>query len=175
MQVRAPERFPIGVSRQLSIGRQPDEKEIADLAARGFHSIVNLRGAHELNQRLSPTDEGLLVEKAGMTYVHHPLTVADLGERTVDQFVEMLEAVKKPALLHCENGLRAVLLGLTFVACDDRQSGDWVIERAEALGFDVRAPLVRTFLRAYVDRAVRHIGCKNSRYQTRLIEEERQP
>jgi uncharacterized protein (TIGR01244 family) len=155
MQDRAPTSFPIGVSRDIAIGRQPTDKEIADLGQKGFRSIVNVRGVQELNQPLSPTAEGELVQKAGMTYVHHPITVADLDDRLVDRFLELLAAIEKPALVHCENGLRAALLALMYVACDERQSGDWVLERAEELGFDIRAPLLRTFARAYVDRSVR--------------------
>jgi uncharacterized protein (TIGR01244 family) len=142
----------------VAIGRQPTEQEIADLAGSGFKAIVNLRGAQEINQPLSPVEEGKLVERAGLAYLHRPITVADLDDRVVDHFLEILTAIDKPVLVHCENGLRAALLALMFVGCNDKRGGDWVLERAEELGFELRAPLLRTFARAYVDRNLRVHG-----------------
>jgi uncharacterized protein (TIGR01244 family) len=158
MHDRAPTHFPIALNHDVAIGRQPIESEILELANSGFRAIINLRGAQELNQPLSPVEEGRLIEKAGMSYLHRPITVADLDDRLVDQFLEILTTIDKPVLVHCENGLRAALLALMFVGCDDKRGGDWVIERAEELGFELRAPLLRTFARAYVDRNLRIHG-----------------
>ncbi len=158
MQERAPTHFPIAISRDVAVGRQPDEREIDDLSKSGFRAVVNVRGPHELNQPLSPADEGRLVERAGMGYLHHPITVADLDDRLVDSFLETMAKNEKPVVVHCENGLRAALLALMYVACEERKSGDWALTRAEELGFEVRAPLLRTFLRAYVDRHLRIHG-----------------
>jgi uncharacterized protein (TIGR01244 family) len=158
MQDRAPIHFPIALTHEVAIGRQPTERELADLANSGFKSIINVRGAQELDQPISPVEEGRLVERAGMSYLHSPITVADLDDRVADHFLEILTAIDKPVLVHCENGLRAALLALMFVACDEKRGGDWVLERAQELGFEVRAPLLRTFARAYVDRNLRIHG-----------------
>jgi uncharacterized protein (TIGR01244 family) len=156
--MKAPTRFPIELTQDVAIGRQPVEREIAELGEKGYKTLINIRGTQEINQPMSPVEEGKLVERAGLSYVHHPVTVADIDDRLVDRFMEILTAVDKPVLIHCENGLRAALLALIFVGCEEKHGGDWTLEKAEELGFELCAPLLRTFARAYVDRHLRITG-----------------
>lgn len=66
------------ISNELIVGSQPDGNEISALAKDGFKTVINFRTEGEEQQSLSPDAERELVEAAGMTYLHVPVSPTTL-------------------------------------------------------------------------------------------------
>jgi ABC-type anion transport system duplicated permease subunit len=63
----------IRVSDRLSIGGQPSEGDLDQLAERGFRAVVNLRMDDEANLPISPEAERAYAESAGLSYRRLPI------------------------------------------------------------------------------------------------------
>lgn len=139
------------INDQITVGGQPTAADIEQLKADGFRTIVNLRAAGEDDQPLSPDEEREVVENAGMKYIHLPVSSATMGPETVDQFREHYRNFEGPVLVHCHAGTRAGAFTMIATAVDEGWSGDDTLEKAEAMGFECKAPQLKQFVRSYVD------------------------
>ncbi len=139
------------INDQVTVGGQPTAGDIEQLKADGFRTIVNLRTAGEDDQPMSPDEERQAVEKAGMKYLHLPVSSATAGPETVDQFCEQLPKFEGPVLVHCHAGMRAGAFTMMATAVDEGWSGDDTLEKAKAMGFACEAPQLKQFVRSYVD------------------------
>lgn len=87
----------------LLLGGQPSAEQLDRLAAAGYRTVVNLRGADE---------EGLLSDEAyrerGIEVVHLPVTGAeDLDEENARRLGELIDDPgKRPLAAHCGSGNR---------------------------------------------------------------------
>jgi len=81
-------------------GAQPEGRDYADLAALGVQTIINLT-SHD-----AEADEQAMVEQAGMTYVHIPMTTHEPPSAT--ELAKFLATVTDPAnqpvYVHCVGG-----------------------------------------------------------------------
>ena len=66
------------ISDKVMVGAQPSAEELADLRARGFVTVVNLRTEGEKNQPLLPGDEGAHAQAVGLSYHHIPVSLSNL-------------------------------------------------------------------------------------------------
>lgn len=60
---------------------------------------MNLRTESEEDQPMSPEEERQAVEKAGMRYIHLPVSSATMGSETVDKFRAQLPNCEGPVLV----------------------------------------------------------------------------
>lgn len=113
--------------------------------------IVNLRKEGEEDQPMSPDEEGLAVEKAGMKYVHLPVSSATMGPEAVDKFRAQLPDLEGPILVHCQAGMRAGAFTMMATATMEGWSGDETLEKGQTIGFECKAPELKQFVRSSVD------------------------
>jgi len=139
------------INDQITVSRQPTADDIAQLKNDGFRTIVNLRTQGEEDQPMSPEEERQAVEKAGMKYVHLPVSAASMGPELVDKFRKEIAEVPAPALVHCQAGTRAGAFTMMATATKEGWSGDETLEKAKAMGFACEAPQLKQFVRSYVD------------------------
>ena len=139
------------INDQITVSGQPTAEDFAQLKDDGFRTIVNLRTEGEDDQPMSPNEERQAVERAGMKYIHLPVSSATMGPETVDKFRAQLPNLEGPVLVHCHAGMRAGAFTMMATATEEGWSGDETLEKAEAMGFECKAPELKQFVRSHVD------------------------
>ena len=139
------------INDQITVSGQPTAEDIAQLKNDGFRTIVNLRTEGEEDQPMSPEAERHAVEKAGMNYIHLPVSSAAMGPELVDKFRAQLPQLTGPVLVHCAAGMRAGAFSMMVTAVQKGWSGDETLAKAQAMGFECKAPELKQFVRSYVD------------------------
>lgn len=102
----------------LYIAGQPDEAALQRLAEVGVTTVINLRTAHEMDNRdLVPFDEAALVAALGMEYVHIPSGGAETpySPAQLETFAAALERAEGLVLLHCTVAWRASHLWTAYL------------------------------------------------------------
>ena len=129
----------------------PDRDALQQAAQEGFRSVVNMRSREE-KQELPPDEERRWVEAAGLTYLHHPVSADHLSDELVDAFRRKATDLPAPVLVHCASGKRSGAMVMMHLASEQGWSGEQVIERAEAMGFECDTPELEEFVKSYVNR-----------------------
>ncbi|WP_276968093.1 protein tyrosine phosphatase family protein [Metallibacterium scheffleri] len=95
----------------LDTSGQPDEDELATIAAAGFDLIINL-GLHDAEYALA--DEAGSVRALGMDYVHVPVAFDAPAPRDLRRYFEVMDAHPGRRIwVHCAANKRAsVFVGL---------------------------------------------------------------
>ena len=140
------------IDEQVTVGAQPSEADIRELAHKGFQSVVNLRTTGEDDQPLAPEDEGLAVQDRGLRYVHIPISLRALTTEQVDHFRDEMEGLPAPVYIHCKGGTRAAALLALHRATESGKTGEEALRDAEQLGAPVEMPEYREFFCDYVER-----------------------
>ena len=140
------------INDRVTVGAQVTEQEVQRLPQEGYKTVVNLREPGEQEQPISPDDERKLVERAGMKYVHIPVSGKDMKPEQVDRFREELKTLPAPVFVHCHKGKRAGAFAMMAAAVEAGWSGDRTLETAEQMGFKCDTPELKDFVKGYVDR-----------------------
>ncbi|MEQ8847004.1 protein tyrosine phosphatase family protein [Botrimarina sp.] len=139
------------INDEITVAPQPSEEEIAKLADEGFRSVVNFRTENEDDQPLSPFAERDLVEEAGLTYLHCPISMQTMGPATIDEFRERFDDLPKPVFAHCKLGKRAGAMVMMDIAVKQGMSGQETLDKADEMGFECDQPELRDVVKNYVD------------------------
>jgi uncharacterized protein (TIGR01244 family) len=140
------------INDTVTVGAQPTEDQLAELARAGFRTVVNLRTAGEQDQPLSPEAEGEKVRALGMVYLHIPVSTKDMKAEQVDEFRQKFAGLPKPVFVHCHSGKRAGAFVMMSMAAEEGLSGDQTLRQAEQMGFRCDQPALKEFVKGYVDR-----------------------
>ena len=118
------------LSTDLSVMEQIATADIADLAARGFKSIIGNRPEGEEPEQ--PTWSSLAAEAArhGMSARQIPVVPGQIGPRDVDQFAAALRDLPAPIAAFCRTGTRSAML--------------WALANPDALSVDKRIAIAAT-------------------------------
>lgn len=141
----------IPIDDRFTVGSQPTEEELGDLAARGFKAVVNLRCDNEAEQPLAPAAEGVAVGKLGLRYLHLPVSPAAMHGAQVDQFRKQVARLPGPVFVHCHSGKRAGAFVMMDHAVQAGWSGEQTLKTAAQMGFQCDVPALKTFVKGYVD------------------------
>jgi uncharacterized protein (TIGR01244 family) len=136
----------------ITIGDQPTEADLKQLKQEGYAAVVNLRNDGEPEQPLSTADEGAMVGKLGMDYLHYGVGAAPLsaaGVKAVSDFIDQHAQGPGKVLVHCRKGGRVVALLLLQQARANNWSADEVFAKGKALGLEVDGGL-KTMVEAYL-------------------------
>ena len=123
------------VDPRLATSGQPDEQELAGIAAAGYTTVINI-ALHD-DPRYSLADERGSVEALGMGYVHIPVQLGAPTPADFDRFVTAMDAHRDGKLwVHCAANKRvSVFLGLYWYL-----HGGMPLEQAFALQQDIWVP-----------------------------------
>lgn len=142
----------INIDSNLSVARfAPCSADLKKAAEQGFMSIVNFRTSEE-KQEVQPGEEQRLAERAGLTYLHHPVSVETLDDVTVDIFRHRLAKLPTPVLLHCASGKRAGAMALMARAVEDGLTVEEAIALGQKYGLDLSEEKIGAFVKSYADR-----------------------
>ena len=139
------------INEQVTVGGQPSERELKQLAQDGFKTVVNLRTEGEEDQPLSPAAEGEKVRDLGMEYVHFPVSKDEMSPGLEDEFRQRLPSLDAPVFVHCGSGKRAGAFVVMDKAIKEGWSGEDTLRRAEEMGFECKVPEIKEFVKSYVD------------------------
>jgi uncharacterized protein (TIGR01244 family) len=139
------------LDEQITVGAQPTEADVADLARQGFRSVVNLRRDREDDQPLSPAAEGEIASRCGLQYVHIPVSLSELQAEQLERFQTEMESLPAPFYIHCRGGSRAGLLAIVRNAVEAGDTGEEVVRKLSEAGFLGDSPELRSFIQQYVD------------------------
>jgi uncharacterized protein (TIGR01244 family) len=132
--------FKKAILPAITIGDQPTESDLSDLAAEGFVAVVNLRNEGEPEQPLSAAKEGELVRSLGLNYLHYGVGATPLSESGISSVCDFIERNTQgdgKVLVHCRKGGRAVAVLLIQQARANRWSLDETITKGKAMGLEV--------------------------------------
>lgn len=92
---------PIGFAGQLY------PEQIAEVAARGFKTVINNRPDYEEGpQQPTAAQMQAAAEAQGLTYVHQPVISGQITEENVRTFADYINSLPKPILAFCRTGNR---------------------------------------------------------------------
>ena len=101
---------PVGPN--LACSGQPDEEEIAAIAAAGYQVVVNI-ALHD-DPRYSLPDEAATVRALGLEYIHIPVLFHAPTESDLEQFFDAMDRCRnRKVWVHCAANKRvSTFLGL---------------------------------------------------------------
>ena len=89
---------------------QPSATDIADLAQRGYRSVIGNRPDGESDDQPSWADLEAAAARQGLDSRHIPVVMGQITDEQVAEFREALETLPKPIAVFCRSGTRAALL-----------------------------------------------------------------
>jgi sulfide:quinone oxidoreductase len=128
---------------------QLDAGDFADLAARGFRSVVNNRPDGEAADQLPTALAEAAARRHGLQFRYQPvdgLTVTD--DDVVDAFARAMAELPRPILFYCRSGMRSAAVWAQAAA--SRLGIDRVLESTAKAGYtleDLREDLVERMQR----------------------------
>jgi uncharacterized protein (TIGR01244 family) len=101
----------IPVAENFSVAPQLQPGDFADIAQRGFHSVINNRPDGEGGPD-QPRDDALraAAEAVGLAYVPLPIPSRNFGDEPVERMRSLLAVLPKPILAFCRTGTRSTAL-----------------------------------------------------------------
>ena len=94
----------------VSVLGQPSVDEIAELAERGYRSIISNRPENETEDQPNWLDLKAAAAAQGMDAVQIPVVMGQISDEQVDAFREALGRLPKPIAVFCRSGTRAALM-----------------------------------------------------------------
>lgn len=89
---------------------QPSVQEIAELAQRGYRSIISARPENETEAQPKWLDLKAAAAAHGMEAVQIPVVMGQIRADQIAEFRDALERLPKPAAAFCRSGTRAALM-----------------------------------------------------------------
>lgn len=89
---------------------QPSPEEIAELAERGYRSIVSNRSENETEDQPSWLDLKAAAAAKNMDAIQIPVVMGQISEDQVEAFRNALEDLPRPIAVFCRTGTRAALM-----------------------------------------------------------------
>lgn len=129
------------LSPNLSVMPQIEAAEVADLAARGFKSIIGNRPEGEALDQPAWLSLVAEAERHGMAARQIPVIPGQIGADDVNRFAEALRDLPTPIAAFCRTGTRSAILWA--LANPDGLNVDERIALAAAQGYDLAQLRVR--------------------------------
>ena len=89
---------------------QPSATDIADLAQRGYRSVIGNRPDGESDDQPSWAELEAAAAQHGLEARHIPVVMGQITDEQVAEFRDALETLPKPIAVFCRSGTRAALL-----------------------------------------------------------------
>ena len=126
---------PIGLSRDLLVGRSPVAEEVAALAAAGFRSIINNRPDGEKDSPMTSVEIETAAAQQGLAYRYIPVEGRNPLETDVHAFAAALSTLPQPIYACCRSGRRSA--ALWALASATEIATDELIRIGADAGFDL--------------------------------------
>lgn len=94
----------------VSVLGQPSVDEIAELAERGYRSIISNRPENEAEDQPEWLDLKAAAAAVGMEAVQIPVVMGQISDEQIGAFRAALKRLPKPIAVFCRSGTRAALM-----------------------------------------------------------------
>jgi sulfide:quinone oxidoreductase len=122
----------------ISVSGQLSDADFAEIAARGFRSVVNNRPDGEAPDQLPNAAAEAAARRNGLEFRHQPVTYPMLtDDRTVATFARLREELPGPVLFYCRSGRRCA--SLWAQASAERLGVEPTLQIAWKAGYDLDA------------------------------------
>lgn len=120
----------------IAAAPQLTEADFADLAARGFRTVVDLRPDGESPTQLASAAAADSARQHGLAFRYYPVRGLNITEDdVVDTFTRLLDTLPRPILIYCGTSTRAATLWTQATA--PRLGIDGALAAAQAAGYDL--------------------------------------
>lgn len=124
-----------------------DPKALAEVAKRGYKSVLNLREATEKDARVDESKAA--AESAGLKYIHLPFVTAKPDPAVADAFIKIVtDKANQPIYIHCGGAIRVSGLWMAKRILVDKWPEEKALEEANLIG--PPSETVLKFAREYV-------------------------
>ena len=138
------------LTQQYVVSAALSVESFAEIAERGFKSVVNFRPDGETSSQISSDDARDAASAAGLAFAHIPVTKHDLfADDTVALAESTFAKLPGPILAYCASGQRAAVVWAAVSARSTPVSE--VLQTLKAAGLDLE--FLRDDLEAQADRA----------------------
>ena len=118
------------------VGHQLVEADFAELAARGFRSVVNNRPDGEVPGQLPNRQAHAAALHHGLAFRYFPVISANItDDEIVDEFARLMNDLPRPVLFYCRTGTRCATLWTQVAA--QRLGIAKALEIAAEAGYDL--------------------------------------
>jgi sulfide:quinone oxidoreductase len=101
----------VRLEADIAAAPQLVEADFAEVAARGFRSVVNIRPDGEAPDQLPSGEARRAAERQGLTFRHLPvMSLNATDDDVVDDFARLMEALPGPILFYCGSATRCTTL-----------------------------------------------------------------
>lgn len=126
----------IQLEPDLFVGHQLVEADFAELAARGFRSVVNNRPDGEVPDQLPNRQANAAALRYGLAFRYLPVISAKItDDEVVDEFTRLMNDLPRPVLFYCRTGTRCATLWAQVAA--QRHGIAKALEIAVEAGYDL--------------------------------------
>lgn len=94
----------------VSVLPQPSVDEVAELARRGYRSIISNRPEGESDDQPRWADMAEAAAANGLEAVQLPVVIGQISDAQVAEFRRVLESLPRPVAVYCRSGTRAALM-----------------------------------------------------------------
>jgi uncharacterized protein (TIGR01244 family) len=110
-----------------------EPRALAEVAKRGYKSVVNLRDATETGAAIEESRQA--AEAAGLRFIHLPLNTSKPDMAVADAFIKAVsDPANQPAFVHCASANRAGALWMTKRMLVDKWPEDRALAEATTIG-----------------------------------------
>ncbi len=96
----------VEIAPSYSVSPQIGAEDVAEIAARGFRSIMCNRPDGEDPQQTEAADIRAEAERLGLAFAFVPVISGEILPEDVDDFGEALDGLPGPVLAYCRSGAR---------------------------------------------------------------------
>jgi sulfide:quinone oxidoreductase len=156
----------IPLEKDIFVAPQLVEADFAEIAARGFRSVVNNRPDGEAADQLPNALAEAAAHRHGLTFRYQPVANMNVTDGdVVDAFAQLLDDLPRPILFYCRTGTRCSILWAQAAVA--RLGVERTLETVAAAGYDLeplreqlierqeRAPASTSYAADCDERAVR--------------------
>ncbi len=124
------------IEPNIFVAPQLEEADFAEIARRGFVSVVNNRPDGEADGQLSGEAAAAAARRNGLDYRHHPVANLNvLDDDVVEAQARLMGELAGPTLFYCRSGNRCTILWAQIAVT--RHGVDEVVRLAARAGFDL--------------------------------------
>lgn len=125
------------VTETLSVAPQVMQGDLAEIAARGFKTLICNRPDGEGADQPTHQELAALAQSQGMTLIYQPVISGQVTDESALAFAELLTANTGPVLAFCRSGMRSITLWA--LSATGSESPDTIISVAKSAGYDLSA------------------------------------
>ena len=126
----------IQLEHDIAVAPQLVEADFADIAARGFRSVVNNRPDGEAPDQLPSAQAEATAHRRGLVFRYQPVrNINVMDDEVVSTFAQLMENLPEPILFYCRTGTRSTILWTQAAA--SRIGVDEALTVAHKAGYDL--------------------------------------